>query len=296
MSSRKFRRNVKAVSKNLADHTKAMEGDLQLLINSMLEIIQSKLVALRKLVKLKICIRNVKCMDSLERIVAQEERSDTYTISKHSDSKKEDHVNGSLEDLSSIAYGHASSTSGGAKPPHNSDKKSITADDSPTSNDLEKLCCELNQQNNNSGELHGDNKDENQRISLEKYIYVLLDDGPHNTNKGNKTNVEISRSNNGDCEDSAKQKKMKEQSKSSVILLSRSEYESIIDILNSVLDAYKKQDERESRSNTRNLDKSKTEPYVHKLQLNNERKTLSDSICDKKESTKKDKNKTGRGL
>ncbi|XP_076253294.1 uncharacterized protein LOC143191798 isoform X2 [Rhynchophorus ferrugineus] len=276
MSSRKFRRNVKAVSKNLADHTKAMEGDLQLLINSMLEIIQSKLVALRKLVKLKICIRNVKCMDSLERIVAQEERSDTYTISKHSDSKKEDHVNGSLEDLSSIAYGHASSTSGGAKPPHNSDKKSITADDSPTSNDLEKLCCELNQQNNNSGELH--------------------DDGPHNTNKGNKTNVEISRSNNGDCEDSAKQKKMKEQSKSSVILLSRSEYESIIDILNSVLDAYKKQDERESRSNTRNLDKSKTEPYVHKLQLNNERKTLSDSICDKKESTKKDKNKTGRGL
>ncbi|KAF7277742.1 hypothetical protein GWI33_009288 [Rhynchophorus ferrugineus] len=276
MSSRKFRRNVKAVSKNLADHTKAMEGDLQLLINSMLEIIQSKLVALRKLVKLKICIRNVKCMDSLERIVAQEERSDTYTISKHSDSKKEGHVNGSLEDLSSIAYGHASSTSGGAKPPHNSDKKSITADDSPTSNDLEKLCCELNQQNNNSGDLH--------------------DDGPHNTNKGNKTNVEISRSHNGDCEDSAKQKKMKEQSKSSVILLSRSEYESIIDILNSVLDAYKKQDERESRSNTRNLDKSKTEPYVHKLQLNNERKTLSDSICDKKESTKKDKNKTGRGL
>ncbi|ENN81335.1 hypothetical protein YQE_02258, partial [Dendroctonus ponderosae] len=65
-NAREFRKTVKTVSRNFEKYTQAMETDVQLLITCMLEVIEMKIIALGRLLKLKLCIRNVRSIAGLE--------------------------------------------------------------------------------------------------------------------------------------------------------------------------------------------------------------------------------------
>ncbi|XP_030766560.1 uncharacterized protein LOC115890460 [Sitophilus oryzae] len=292
MSSKKFKNTVKTITRNLVTHTDAMEVDLQILIANMLEIIESKITSLKKLLKLKMYIRRVKGFSSLQKIVNVDDvTSETYSISKQSNLPGSNAVHGSLDDLPSLAYAldQSSLPASEAKALENIDEKSEDVNKGIL--DMDSLCCDLNPQ---KSQTIGSSKklcNSDKIVSLDKYIYVLLDEEfkKYAKEKEDREN----RNNNGDREVSESKQKPASVSKSSVVLLSRSDYESIIDILNSVLAAYKQQEKREKLELLKkNLGKSITEPTMNnKSDLRVKRKTCSDSLCDKKEIEKKENKK-----
>ncbi|CAG9762992.1 unnamed protein product [Ceutorhynchus assimilis] len=82
MTSKEFKQTAKTVRTNFQKHARAMDSDIQMLIHSLLDVIDSKIVALKKLLKLRAYIHNIAATD----YIVDEPKTD------------------SLEDFSSMIY------------------------------------------------------------------------------------------------------------------------------------------------------------------------------------------------
>lgn len=296
-NARDFRKTVKSVSRNFEKYTQAMESDVQLLITGMLESIEMKIMALQRLLKLKLCIRNVRSVAGLECLTRMDDLSLNTVISvgeKREDIKKDC---GSLEDLSSMVY----EVEKNSLPKEEDDvgaavespKKVIFLEGIA---DIENLCSALNHHNSKMGNVHNENSEEDPREALNKYIYMLLDAERQKMKNPAPEDTDYKPHTIGDFAEqmhSEAGKVKPKKSQDSVIYLGKSDYQSILDILNMVLRSYKMQEEISKRNKV--IEKTKTEPVISSaMNETDHRKIVSDSLCQQKENNqteKKHKNK-----
>lgn len=274
MTSKDFRKTVQTVSTNFQKYTDAMEADVQLLITSMLEVIESKIISLRKLLKLKICIKKVKSVAGLEEIVKLEECSATADDKKPSDS---------LEDLSSMIY----EVDKDSLP-----RESVAEDKTQTRLmcleelvRVESLCSVLSERTISKKTISNQKKvtetKKTRKESLEKYIFMLMD-AERQKNKSKKDDNEHKSEHIGDFASNQPAEETKCKSQESLVCLGKTEYHSILDILNMVLRSYKLQEEISEKRKL--IEKTRTEPFIcNPINQVDERKIASDSVCQHKD-------------
>ncbi|KAL1505642.1 hypothetical protein ABEB36_005161 [Hypothenemus hampei] len=250
MSSRALKKNIKVVSKNFEKYTEAMEEDLEVLITSILAIIEAKIGSLHKLLKLKMYIKKAKSIAT-----GCVTETDDFTINSSLVEKE----NGSLEDLSSTIY--------------EVDKNSLPEQDNSQtqkknncSQNIESLCSLWKER-------------ELVREILEKYIYMLYDAEKKPKDKYETSDeIENKKTQIGDHSSNIKFVSHRPLQMDG-IYLGRSEYDSILDILNMILNSLKAHDMLERKCQI--IEKSKTEMLIC-ANSPDERKILSDSVCQQK--------------
>lgn len=273
MTSKDFRKTVQTVSSNFQKYTDAMEADVQLLITSMLEVIESKIISLRKLLKLKLCIKKVKSVAGLEEIVKLEECSATVDDKKPCDS---------LEDLSSMIY--------------EVDKDSLPRESVAEDKTQTRLMCleelvrveslgsalsERTSKKTINNQKKATETKKNRKESLEKYIFMLMD-AEREKNKSKNENNEQKSEHIGDFASNQPVEETKCKSQESLVCLGKTEYHSILDILNMVLRSYKLQEEIAEKRKL--IEKTRTEPFIcNPVNQVDERKIASDSVCQHKD-------------
>lgn len=268
MTSKDFRKTVQTVSSNFQQYTDAMEADVQLLITSMLEVIESKIISLRKLLKLKLCIKKVKSVAGLEEIAKLEECTATLDDKKPSDS---------LEDLSSMIY----EVDKDSLPRESEDKTQTRLMCLEELVRAESLDSALSERTSKKTIQKKDTTKKNRKESLEKYIFMLMD-AEHQKNKLNKEENEHKSEHIGDFASNQPVEEIKCKSQESLVCLGKTEYHSILDILNMVLRSYKLQEEIAEKRKL--IEKTRTEPFIcNPVNQVDERKIASDSVCQQKD-------------
>lgn len=302
MGSKDFKQTIKNVSRNFRKYTQAMESDIQMLIASMLDIIETKISTLRKLLKLKLCIKNVRNIARLEHITNNQEDTSvcsTYSLREQQDDNKK--CNDSLEDLSSDIYDVDKHS---LPPEENSVKENKTQERLKYLEDvvdIESLCSALNQRNSKMNTGHKNYQPHNDSgIALDKYIYLLLD-SERLKGRYEETSEYLDKTKNQKIGDFISQLGNEEvlptkpsQSKKDIIYLEKIEYDSIVNILDMVLTSYKMQEELTKRSKI--IEKTRTEPFIRTTSNNqpNERKIVSDSTCQLKDNINLEKKPKNR--
>ncbi|ENN81334.1 hypothetical protein YQE_02257, partial [Dendroctonus ponderosae] len=203
---------------------------------------------------------------------------------------------GSLEDLSSMVY----EVEEHSLP----NEEAVEEDDEAQENvmflediaDIESLCSAPTHHNSKMGNARKEDAAEHPRDALNKYIYMLLDAEHQKSKSPAPEETDYKPQTIGDFAEQAQSEEGKvkpKKSRESVVYLGKSDYESILDILNMVLRSYKMQEEIEKRSKV--IEKTNTEPVISSaMNQTDQRKIVSDSMCQQKDNNqtaKKQKNK-----